>query len=287
MKYFLRKDYVSNSPSKLENESQLLQLYIEFIFRTRANKCKSLWKEFIQKDSLLFENLSNESTNELQGYGFYGLNAKVFTDEFQRSINSKVFLMPKENEELLNALIYEKYHAEALFELIRQQDEDSFNMSKFGSEYKNSIIFSFPLFEEALNLQLIDKFYELYPSFPKILSVDTKLDVLSLGIIKIINDLGSKHDDFHIKSFLDYCLFSNKVINVIQEYVCFSDKLSCANGITLPVWIVKNHSKHLIDYLEKMLYDCSNESKIWLIELVKHIDNQMIERKNVILRGFR
>lgn len=286
MKYFLRKDYVSNFLNQTESENQLFQLYIEFIFKTKANKCKSVWKEFIQKDSHLSKILASEFQSERLGYSFYGVSSKIFTTEIQKNINGKASLQPQKNDDFMNALIYEKYHAEALFDLIRELDGDKFSMSKFGSEYKNSVIFVFPFFEIVLKKMLLEKFYLLYHNFPKILSVDTTLEVLSLGLSEIIYNFKNQGNDDAIHSFRNYCLFSIKIFNIIQEYICFSDNFSSANGITLPVWFVENHSEKLINYVEKNATYFTNEEKDLLRLLIQNTDNQLLAEKNNLLRKF-
>ena len=285
MKYFLRKDYISNSLSKTESEKQLFQLYVEFVFRRRPNKCKSLWTEFIQKDSILFDNLKNEFYSNTLGYSFSGVSERVFSLEVQNFVNRKSDLMPHENNDFIRLLIYEKYHAEALFTLFRDLDEDKFSMSKFGAEYKSSIIFVYDLFEVHLKEKLLNEFYHVLPRFPQIFSSEISFEKLSMSIFDIISiiDVQYVNNSFPFKNF---CLLLNNFSNIIREYLCNSNERISANGLTLPIWFCENHSSSFTKFLEQRLSYLSNDERELLFEIVKIVDGQLVDKKKSLFEKF-
>lgn len=285
MKYFLRKDYISQTLSQKESDSQFFQLYVEFIFKRKPMKCKSLWVEFISKDSCLFEQLKDESYTKILGYSLDGISDRVFSVDFQNYVNGKTLAFRIQNNDLARILTYEKYHAQALFNLFRDIDEDKLNISNFGMEYKNTVIFIYDFFEAVMREKLVSEFENVLPKFPKIFSKDINIEKLAISILQIISLTDSQYL-VKIEAFRNFCLLMTTFSNVFKEYLCFSNNNFSERGLTLPLWISENHSVPFKEFLIKRLEYLEKEEKELLNNIIDVVDIQIDKQKKLLLNKF-
>lgn len=287
MKYFLRKDYFSDAfLNNAGNESPSFQLYIDFVFRRGTSRCKSLWMKFVQTNGFIFNNLNDKFYAKSVGYGFSGISEKVFSSDVQNFINGKSSTPPNVKHELIDFLKYEKYHYEALFDLFREVEVDKFDMSKFGSEYKNTILFVTDLFQNILKEHLQKEFFKVLPNFPQIFSDErTTLQQLGINMMQILS-LVERHNLNNFDAFRNYPLLLTQLLNASEEYLCFSNKDFSPNGMTLPIWFAKNHSASFYDFLINRLCFLDKDELTICLNLLKLLDNQLIIRKKELMERF-
>jgi hypothetical protein len=254
IKYFLRKEQFSKMlVSGYEIDTKYYPLYIEFIHRRKVNRCKSLYLDFLLKDT---QNAAGEDINHIQ-FNIYGVTPIAFTNEIEQKINSNDDLQPSRNLTFLDLLIFEKHHANATFKLFANIPDDKFTLSHLGEGYKYSLKFVFNYYENYLKNLVINELLAYLPYFPNIIDKSKNLNDLCKGIIQLIplidNDLFQ--DGKTGEAFLNFAVSISKIGIKAERYIIYDNKLSSIFGITIPVWTVENH----LEKFQEFMLDISSE----------------------------
>lgn len=251
IKYFLRKEQFSKMlVSGHEIDTKYYPLYIEFIHRRKVNKCKSLYLDFLLKDT---PNVS-EDVNHIQ-YNIYGVTPIAFNEEIEKKINAQEDLLPSNRMDFLDLLIFERNHAFATFKLLANISDDKFTLSHLGEGYKYSLKFVLEHYQNYLKKLLLEEFYKCVPAFPNIIDKSGTLNNICVATIQAITLI--KEDIFEegksSRGFINFATMLSRIGNKVEKYIIYDNKLSGYFGITIPVWIVENH----FEKFQKFLLDTS------------------------------
>jgi hypothetical protein len=287
IKYFLRKERspIVFSLSKTQSD-EYYQLYIDFVFKRKTNRCKSSYLAFMRSDSMTYQNAQDKFINRLIGYNVFGVNDKAFTDEVKTNINTVDFLDPTNHESFQDFLIYERHHAKSLFSILREVDDADFIFTNLGEGYRYSILFVYELLEEIIKKKLAENFYVTIPNFPKILNLEENLNNLLLQSTEILSltnpQFLSKYEDFD-----SYVHFINKFRAFCYNSILMTYKMSSDRGVTLPVWIAENLFAAFQDTLEREMMAYSENEKVLLKDILTLFEQEIISEKNKIISFFK
>ncbi len=240
VKYFLRKEQFSKMlVAGYEIDTKYYPLYIEFIHRRKVNRCKSLYLDFLLKDT---QNAAGEDINHIQ-FNIYGVTPIAFTNEIEQKINSNDDLQPSRNLNFLDLIIFEKHHALATFKLLTNISDEKFTLSHLSDGYKYSLKFVFYYYENYLKNLVIDELFEYLPYFPNIIDRSKSLNDICQAIIQIITLIDSDlfKEGKTGQEIMDFAANISKIGNKAARYIIHDNKLSSHFGITIPVWAVENH----------------------------------------------
>lgn len=248
IKYFLRKEQFSKRlVAGYEIDTKYYPLYIEFIHRRKVNRCKSLYLDFLLKDT---QNATGEDINHIQ-FNIYGVTPIAFNEDVEKKINTQEDLLPSNRMDFLDLLIFEKNHAFATFKLLANISDDKFTLSHLGDGYKYSLRFVFEYYQNYLKKLLLEEFYTCVPIFPNIIDKSGTLNDICIATIQAITLI--REDIFEegksSSDFINFATIISRLGNKIQEYIIYDNKLSGHFGITIPVWIVENHFEKFYNFL--------------------------------------
>lgn len=280
IKYFLRKEQFSKMlVSGYEIDTKYYPLYIEFIHRRKVNKCKSLYLEFLLKDT---QNV-DENINHIQ-FNIYGVTPIAFNEDIEKKINTNEDLVPSNRMDFLDLLIFERNHAFATFKLLANISDDKFTLSHLGEGYKYSLKFVFDYYQNYLKKLLLEEFYTCVPIFPNIIDKSGTLNDICIATIQAITLI--REDIFEegksSRDFINFATIISRIGNKIQEYIIYNNKLSGHFGITIPVWVVENHfetfQKFLLDNSLGLFGMTEKDSNLYepiILKMTKTVENEI------------
>lgn len=280
IKYFLRKEQFSKMlVSGYEIDTKYYPLYIEFIHRRKVNKCKSLYLEFLLKDT---QNV-DENINHIQ-FNIYGVTPIAFNEDIEKKINTNEDLVPSNRMDFLDLLIFERNHAFATFKLLANISDDKFTLSHLGEGYKYSLKFVFDYYQNYLKKLLLEEFYTCVPIFPNIIDKSGTLNDICIATIQAITLI--REDIFEegksSRDFINFATIISRIGNKIQEYIIYNNKLSGHFGITIPVWVVENHfetfQKFLLDNSLGLFGMTEKDSNLYepiILKMTETVENEI------------
>lgn len=280
IKYFLRKEQFSKMlVSGYEIDTKYYPLYIEFIHRRKVNKCKSLYLEFLLKDT---QNV-DENINHIQ-FNIYGVTPIAFNEDIEKKINTHEDLVPSNRMDFLDLLIFERNHAFATFKLLANISDDKFTLSHLGEGYKYSLKFVYDYYQNYLKELLLEEFYTCIPIFPNIIDKSGTLNNICITTIQAITLI--REDIFEegksSRDFINFATIISRIGNKIQEYIIYDNKLSGHFGITIPVWIVENHfetfQKFLLDNSLGLFGMTEKDSNLYepiILKMTETVENEI------------
>lgn len=280
IKYFLRKEQFSKMlVSGYEIDTKYYPLYIEFIHRRKVNKCKSLYLEFLLKDT---QNV-DENINHIQ-FNIYGVTPIAFNEDIEKKINTHEDLVPSNRMDFLDLLIFERNHAFATFKLLANISDDKFTLSHLGEGYKYSLKFVYDYYQNYLKTLLLEEFYTCVPIFPNIIDKSGTLNNICIATIQAITLI--REDIFEegksSRDFINFATIISRIGNKIQEYIIYNNKLSGHFGITIPVWIVENHfetfQKFLLDNSLGLFGMTEKDSNLYepiILKMTETVENEI------------
>lgn len=280
IKYFLRKEQFSKMlVSGYEIDTKYYPLYIEFIHRRKVNKCKSLYLEFLLKDT---QNV-DENINHIQ-FNIYGVTPIAFNEDIEKKINTNEDLVPSNRMDFLDLLIFERNHAFATFKLLANISDDKFTLSHLGEGYKYSLKFVFDYYQNYLKKLFLEEFYTCVPIFPNIIDKSGTLNDICIATIQAITLI--REDIFEegksSRDFINFATIISRIGNKIQEYIIYNNKLSGHFGITIPVWVVENHfetfQKFLLDNSLGLFGMTEKDSNLYepiILKMTETVENEI------------
>lgn len=280
IKYFLRKEQFSKMlVSGYEIDTKYYPLYIEFIHRRKVNKCKSLYLEFLLKDT---QNV-DENINHIQ-FNIYGVTPIAFNEDIEKKINTNEDLVPSNRMDFLDLLIFERNHAFATFKLLANISDDKFTLSHLGEGYKYSLKFVFDYYQNYLKKLLLEEFYTCVPIFPNIIDKSGTLNDICIATIQAITLIREDilEEGKSSRDFINFATIISRIGNKIQEYIIYNNKLSGHFGITIPVWVVENHfetfQKFLLDNSLGLFGMTEKDSNLYepiILKMTETVENEI------------
>lgn len=299
IKYYLRKDIPPFVYTQNGYEETYYPLYIEFIYNRKVNKCKSRCFQFVPGESYMNSFIGGFENSSTHGYNIYGIKESVFTEDVKEMVNNDIETDFQQitSDHFLQLLLIEKQHLKYLFQMLFEQiDDENFVLSKVSTGYQNSLKFMFDYFDDVIKEQIQKKVNEILPFFPLFdKSENCTLLVQKLG--KTFSYLNRSEADLQ-----------NAQIGYLERYIMLMNifQLSCrryfvsdirkhihCKGMTLPIWIVENHSDKLKRFVNKTISKIDNENHLNIKMdpvfdlLLNQVNNRVQNDLSIILESFK